>query len=105
MHHDRPWPDPVYEQEVGAQVTFGESGPIRSSFSERMFAERSRKRLPRNEQVEYVLKAIPIELFVPPRLAKIAFEARKNDQLSSHRNASRPLLNRRPLPSASSLRD
>jgi hypothetical protein len=105
MHYDRRRPDPVYEQQVSAQVTFNESGPIGSPFSEPMFVERPRKRLPRDEKVEHVLQGIPLELRMPPRLAIIAFEARKNDQLSSHRKASRPLLNRRPLPSASSFRD
>ena len=105
MQGNRVSADPIDQEQVRSQPTFGETCQISFALCESVLMKGFRQFLARDHEVEDVLERLGIKLGVFASSSVIAPEARQDDQLSSQWMASRPLRNRRPLPADSSLKD
>lgn len=103
VEHDRRGTHPINQQQIGSNPALNEASPIGSSLSQAMFSERLRQGLTCNKQIEDIAERFQIEIRMKPGFLIVSLEPGENYQLPSHLMASRPVLNRRPLPCDSSL--
>jgi len=95
----------IDEEQVRAQVALGEASQIEGAPPEAVFLKLLRRLFAGNQHFEDVIKRLAVEFRMFSGNTVVALEARQNDQLSSHRIASRPVRKRCPLPAVSSYSD
>ena len=105
MQDDRVAANAIDEEQFRAQVAFGEVSQIEGALAETVLPKWFGWSCPGNQDIKNVLKRLEIEFRMFSGSTVVALEARQNDQLSSHRMASRPLRKRCPLPAVSSSSD
>src|ERR1041385_7251698 len=102
MQSNRVPANPIDQEQVRSQLTFGETRQVGFALCESVLMKCFRQFVAGEHEVEDVLERLGIKLGVFASSSVIALEARQDDQLSSKRMASRPLRNRRPLAADSS---
>src|SRR5487761_910696 len=105
MQDNRMPTDSIDEQKVRPQVALSEATPVVGALPEAVLTEGRWQLLARDQGVENVLERFGVEFRVLTSVPVIALETLEDDQLSSHRMASRPVRKRRPLPADSSFNE
>jgi len=79
MKNHRLAPNPIDEQQVGADVTFRHASPISAALVETVLPKRLRQGAAGNHDVKDVLESLRFEFRMLSCGAVVALEARQND--------------------------